>query len=159
MTKRFLLLLTGLLTFLLAACNSGNVEPEATLPVPPPSLTPAATTGPSYPGPVANTPIPDGYPFPTAPAAPVGYPDAAANLIWVIRPLGQQCVDPATYIYPDLSTAISALTDAGVAVLASEEIAMMVCEACDCPTSEHFRVQIYSADLAKVEPLGWIAEN
>lgn len=158
MTKRFMLLWAGLLALLLVACNSGNVEPEATLPVPPPSLTPA-TTDPSYPGPAANTPVPDGYPFPTAPAAPGGYPDPASDTIWVIRPLGQQCVDPATYIYPDLSTAISALTDAGVAVLASEEVAMMVCEACDCPTSEHFRVQIYSADLAKVEPLGWIAEN
>lgn len=158
MTKRFLLLLTGLLAFLLVACNSGTAEPEVTAP---PSLTPIPThedTG--YPGPVANTPVPDGYPaVPTVPAAPVGYPDAAANLIWVIRPLGQQCVDPATYTYPDLSTAIAALTEAGVAVLTAEEVALVVCEACDCPTSEHFRVQIYATDLPKVEPLGWITES
>jgi hypothetical protein len=88
-----------------------------------------------------------------------GYPGADGETIWIVRPLGQQCVDPTTYVYPDLATAAAALTSAGVTVLASEELALMVCEACDCPTSEHFRVLINTSDYGLAESLGWTPEN
>jgi hypothetical protein len=164
MTKRTIIFMLSVFLVLLAACNSTE-EPNANEPTPfiSPSLTPIATIDPSYPGPQAiNTPLPDAYPLqPTpAPAQPdAAYPGTNGETMWIVRPLGQQCVDLSTYTYPDLSTAVAALTTAGITVLSSEEVALMVCEACDCPTSEHFRVLINSSDFAAAQTLGWMAEN
>lgn len=163
MTKRMIILIFSLCLLLLAACN-GPEEPNANDPTPfiSPSLTPIPTTDPAYPGPqVVNTPPPAAYPIQPTPALvqPNAYPGADGETMWVVRPLGQQCVDPSTYTYPDLSTAVAALTNAGITVLSSEEIALMVCEACDCPTSEHFRVLINNSDYAAAQTLGWVAEN
>jgi hypothetical protein len=164
MTKRTIFLTLSVFLLLLAACNSPD-EPNANEATPfiSPSLTPIATVDPSYPGPqVSNTPPSAAYPIqPTpAPAQPdAAYPGANGETMWIIRPLGQQCVDPSTYTFPDLSTTVAALTTAGITVLSAEEIALMVCEACDCPTSEHFRVLINSSDYAAAQTLGWLAEN
>lgn len=170
MTKRIqqpTALLFALLLLLLAACSSGTNEPDITLEATEPVVLPTTDSG-GYPAPdlLVSTPLPDAYPIPTAPLSQPAYPeavspypDAEGETMWIVRPLGQQCVDPTTYIYPDLATAAAALTSAGVTVLASEELALMVCEACDCPTSEHFRVLINTSDYGLAEPLGWTPEN
>lgn len=164
MTKRTLFLTLSVFLLLLAACNSTE-EPDANEATPfiSPSLTPIPTTDTAYPGPQAvNTPPPAAYPIqPTAaPAQPnAAYPEANGETMWIMRPLGQQCVDPSTYTYPDLATAVAALINANITVLASEEVALMVCEACDCPTSEHFRALINTSDYAAAQTLGWVAEN
>jgi hypothetical protein len=76
----------------------------------------------------------------------------------MLRPLGQQCEDPATFEYEDVDEATTALEDAGVEVLGSEAVSLAVCTACNCPTSEHFRVQIRARDLGIAQDLGWIRE-
>ncbi|MCZ7668709.1 MAG: hypothetical protein M5U34_16690 [Chloroflexi bacterium] len=32
---------------------------------------------------------------------------------------------------------------------------LMVCSACDCPTSAHYRAEINAADMNKATALGW----
>lgn len=110
--------------------------------------TPTPVTAEEYPGPASNTPQPT--------SEPTAYP--ADKEVWVVRPLGQQCVDPATYEFADLDAAMQSLEEAGVEVLASEEVIRPVCQACDCSTSEHFRVQLLARDLAVAESLGWFQE-
>jgi hypothetical protein len=66
--------------------------------------------------------------------------------------MGLQCEEA---IFPDLSAAISSLEEAGIAVVAAEEIGLEVCEACGCATSEHFRVQINVEDLDRALEMGW----
>jgi hypothetical protein len=66
--------------------------------------------------------------------------------------MGLQCEEA---IFPDLSAAISSLEEAGIAVVAAEEIGLGVCEACGCATSEHFRVQINVEDLDRALEMGW----
>lgn len=107
------------------------------------------------------TPTPSGadYPAPAIPptvAPPTAYP--ADMELWMLRPMGQQCVDAETYAYEDVDEAVEALEEAGVDVLAAEEMSRPVCAGCDCPTSEHFRVQIRAQDLVVAEDLGWFQE-
>ena len=167
MTKRIqqpTTLLFALLLLLLAACSSGTNEPGITPEATQPAALPTTDSS-GYPAPdlIVSTPLPDAYPVnpivPVVPETTSPYPGADGATMWIVRPLGQQCVDPTTYVYPDLATAAAALTSAGVTVLASEELALMVCEACDCPTSEHFRVLINTTDYGLAEPLGWTPEN
>ena len=146
-----IIVLTTLLA--LAACTSapednltpspvGDDDPTATVPLPATEAYPAMpTVDAEYPAPVA---LPTAYP--------------ADMELWMVRPLGEQCVDPETYTYAHLDEAVEALEDAGVDVLAAEETARPVCAACDCPTSEHFRVRIRAQDLAVAEDLGWFRE-
>jgi hypothetical protein len=123
------------------------------------SATPAqVTTTPDggYPGP-GQIPAPaNGYPGQQTPpllAPPQAYPGSGE--IWLIRPAGIQCEGKE---YPDLATAVAALESAGVQVIASELVSLMVCEACGCPTSEHYRMQVNLVDIPKAENLGWIRE-
>ncbi|MGH2536950.1 MAG: hypothetical protein ACRDHL_06130, partial [Candidatus Promineifilaceae bacterium] len=133
----------------LAACTA---QPEPTLEptVPPLTRTPAA-------GPTAGQP--GGYPAPnlgTQPPAPTrsaAYPSSGP--VWLIRPAGQQCQDPQV---ADLEAASASLTDAGIEVLAAEETNLAVCEACGCPTSLHFRIQIDASQLEAALMLGWAVE-
>lgn len=152
--------LTAALLFMLAACSGGpQPDPTATSPSAPTEPAGAAPTDTpqGYPAAPAPTEAPGDYPAaPTQAAAPNGYP--ADMPVWVLLPLGEQCVDPETYEYADLQAAVGALEDVGVEVMASETVELGVCEACDCPTSEHFRVQIQAQDLAGAESLGWSRE-
>jgi hypothetical protein len=167
---RYLSLLLTLAALLLLAACQPNVDPQetqepetgptATAPLPvegeptEESAPQASPTPEGYPGLPQPTQSLDGYPAqPEAQAPPTGYPDDM--VVWMMRPLGQQCVDPENYEYPELSAAVTALEEAGVEVMASETIEMAVCEACDCPTSEHFRVQISAQDMEQVESMGW----
>ncbi|MCI0399421.1 MAG: hypothetical protein L0332_29305 [Chloroflexi bacterium] len=151
--KRLLLLLSLSLIGLLVACNGGDGEetPEVTTPGPAGS-TPTVQGYPALPTPTA--PLPGEYPPPQPEAVqPTAYP--AGSLFWIVRAAGQQCADPT---YPTLQSAIDALEQAGVEVLQSEEVSLAVCEACDCPTSQHYRIQIDANDLDAAAGLGWRRE-
>ena len=157
-SKDIFIVMGIVLMAVLVACNGtdgdGTAEPPsgdatATAPIP-------STDGyPAQPTPTATS-LPEDYPAPTPVPPPTEYP--ADMEVWLLRPLGEQCVDPESYEFADLDAAVGALEEEGVEVLASEVIQLSVCEACDCPTSEHFRVQIRAADLGVAQSLGWMQE-
>ncbi|UCG23290.1 MAG: hypothetical protein JSW55_14185 [Chloroflexota bacterium] len=90
-----------------------------------------------------------GYPIPEPLPTKDPYP---GGLAVILHPVGQQCEVPT---FPELADATAALEDAGITVMAAEKIALDVCAACSCPTSEHYRVQISPDDLLKAIELGW----
>ncbi|MBP8000388.1 MAG: hypothetical protein KA314_23835 [Chloroflexi bacterium] len=164
MTKRSPFWLISLLFLLITACTTSTDEPTIIPATTDPLALPSPTTS-AYPAPdIVNTVPAEAYPaapttaivVPVEPTLNTAYP---GETLWITRPLGQQCVDASTYTYPDLSTAVAALNDVGIPVLAMEEVALIVCQACDCPTSQHFRVQINTTDLTNAQALGWVAEN
>jgi hypothetical protein len=140
MKNRFLLALL-FLVFLLAACNPAPEEEEPTV----------------RPTPTVEEQEPDGYPAQptTDPAAP--YPAASDAETWVIRPAGEQCAESVAYPTPE--SAVAQLEEAGVTILAVEEIELIVCEACGCPTSAHYRVLLAGDDLSTAFALGWDRED
>ncbi len=113
------------------------------------------------PPPPTATPYPENYPVPATPTPYNPYPAAEtgeAGNVWVLHPLGRQCADTSTYTYPNQQDARADLTAAGITVYQMETVELMVCQACDCPTSTHYRAQINGADLNKAVNLGWQAE-
>lgn len=148
MTQLRLFVLVTVIT-LLTACRGGT-SPEIT------------------PAPLPSAPLPDSssYPAPALPALPTGYPEAAAptattpaesgKTVWLLHPWGIQCEGPGPYA--DLAAAVSALEEAGVDVLEAQNVELMVCQACGCATSEHFRVQVAAEDRPATLALGWQEE-
>ena len=112
-----------------------------------------------YPVPVlpSPTPLPEGYSLPVAVPTMNPYPEPTGTLIWVIKPVGEQCAESPTT--PDLQTAVADMVAFGIPVEASEMTDMPVCTACGCPTSAHFRLQIDSGYLGNAQSLGWVAEE
>ena len=102
------------------------------------------------------TPLPEGYELPTTEDVNP-YPEASGTLIWIIKPVGEQCAETPTT--PDLQTAVADMVAANIPVEASEMIDLAVCADCGCPTSAHFRLQIDSGYLGNAEALGWTAEE
>ncbi len=162
----FIILLVGLL--LLSACSSGGQEPtaeptlEATSPVPvvatvPPKATEVGPPTPAgYPAPANDigAPEPPGYPEPPSIEPTVDpYPGGFAV---IQHSAGVQCEDP---LFPDLDSAIAALEQAGIKVQEGEEMQLLVCESCSCPTSTHYRVLIHPAELDAALALGWQRGN
>lgn len=145
--KRFLVIALMILTLgLLAGCG-GTDEP-------------AENDNSGYPAPVTPpielpTETPDGYPAPPPPP-PTTDPYPVSNRLWIIHPAGEQCAE--TLVFENLDEATTALEQEGILVFEAEEVGRMVCEACGCPTSEHFRVQIDAGDLDRAVSLGWEAE-
>lgn len=153
--KRTILLL---LLLLLAACGGDNTATPEPLPT---NALPAGDTPPtaSYPVPIPPTSLPANYPAqPTMAPTPEPYPGTATGRIWILRPLGSQCTDASSYDYPDLASAMAALQTAGIAVYEAEMTSLAVCEACTCPTSEHFRIQIDAQNLLTAGQMGWYQE-
>lgn len=153
--KRLLLVLVMLL-LMVTACTAGPEEtPTATAPAandtPAPGLEPAAT-------PLPATETPEGYPGPgaTIPELMPTSPYPADSEFWLVRAAGLQCEDPA---YPDLQSAVAALEGAGVTILESEEADLGVCEACGCPTSQHYRIRVLGSDITRAQALGWVIEQ
>jgi hypothetical protein len=142
-------LLLLIIALLLAACNGDATEEEQPTPRPTP------TTGESDP----TEPTPDAYPVeePTEPASS-GYPaeGSEAAEIWVVLPQGAQCAE--SLAYPTADSAVADLEAAGVEPLAVEETELLVCEACGCPTSAHYRVLLSSDDVPTAISLGWQVE-
>ena len=91
----------------------------------------------------------EAYPVATPPPTLNPYPGGFAVILLAA---GAQCEEVAV---PNLSAAIGMLEEAGIVVLAAEEIAMNVCQACGCPTSVHYRAQIHPEDLETAYELGW----
>jgi hypothetical protein len=162
-----IILLVGLL--FLVACGSGGQEPTAepspiaTLPAPllatvPPKATDAGPPTPAgYPAPAdgdIGAPKPPGYPEPPSVEPTLDpYPGGFA-VIQIAA--GIQCEDP---LFPDLDSATAALEQAGIMVQEAEEMQLMVCESCSCPTSTHYRVLIHPAELDAALALGWQRGN
>lgn len=167
--KRLIFLLSVLLVMVLGACQSSAPAPAETEA---PPAAPTASEGTETPAPAAPeaTATPDEYPAqPTASAPESGYPPAPEEAapsaayppgepVWIVRPLGTQCEDESTFAYASLEEAVSALEEAGVDVLSSETVDLMVCQACGCPTSEHFRVQVLGEDVQSIRSMGWQTE-
>ncbi len=106
----------------------------------------------AYPPPT-TTPEPEDYPAPADTDEPVDpYP---AGLAPLLLPAGDQCEEKR---YPDLNAALEPLESAGVEVMAATTVDLIVCAACGCPTSEHYRIQIDPADLDIALALGWRRE-
>lgn len=113
----------------------------------------------AYPSQPTAVPQTDGYPAPAAPVATIDpYPGAVDGFIWMLLPVGVQCEDDAS-LYTDLQDAIAGLTAVSVQTGQSEITELMVCTACGCPTSAHFRLQIDAGYLGNAQVLGWFAEE
>jgi hypothetical protein len=147
---------------LAAACSGGSdAEPTNEPTVESPTRAPTSTSeappelptteATAYPAPPTPTPPGSDAPYPGFTPQPTidPYP---GGLVTILHPMGIQCEEP---ILQDLSAAIGALEEAGISVVAAEEVALNVCEACSCPTSVHFQVQINVEDMDKAFELGW----
>lgn len=160
MRKTLLGIVFGLF-FLLAACSNvaqGPTEEPSEVD----SVTPTAPTVETV------TPDEEGYPAPSSeesspePAGQEGYPPPSEPLptrdpypggvAFIEHPAGLQCEDP---IYPDLRSAEAALEEAGITIQNAEAVELVVCQACGCPTSLHYRISIDPADLDSALSLGW----
>jgi hypothetical protein len=153
MSKRPLIILL-LFVFLLAACNNEPIEEE-------PITRPTPTTETAAP---TQAPADDGYPAdpqPTEPAA--AYPAAGEGEGetltegWIVLPAGTQCEE--NLAYPTTDSAVEELENAGITPLAVEETELVVCEACGCPTSAHYRILVSAEDMAIAISLGWQPEG
>ena len=139
-----------------------DVFPRATL-TPPPTdnlVQPESVPGgDGYPVPTLpqTAPLPEGYEIPTALPPINPYPETTGQLIWILKPVGQQCAETPTT--PDLPTAVADMIAFGIPVEASEMAEMDVCTECGCPTSAHFRLQIDAGYLGNAQVLGWVAEE
>jgi predicted small lipoprotein YifL len=111
-----------------------------------------------YPPPPPALPTAEGYPEPPPPAATVDpYPEAVDGFIWMLLPVGIQCEDDAIQ-YNDLQDAVAGLTAVNASTGQSEITELMVCSACGCPTSAHYRVQVSVDDVMAARSLGWERE-
>ena len=172
--KRTILLMALLLLTFFPACSSdtapeqpeenpdsGNppldsvdsaTAPAATEIEPAPTATPAPYLA------IDPTAVPNSYP--AEPASQLNLPPyPATGTIWILRPLGQQCQPAAEFEYATVEDAILALNDAGITVYRAEQVLRPVCEACDCPSSEHYRLNIDESNLAQAQELGWELEE
>lgn len=165
------LLLVSLASACQAAADDENpleptlaASPESDQRLPAVGLTVAAPGSPEeYPPPIESYPVespppifnePTGYPVgPLPTSTPFAYPADAT--FWIVRSAGLQCESPT---YEDLNEATSALEAGGIDVQEAEEVDLIVCQACGCPTSQTFRVLISAADLTAAEALGWSRE-
>ncbi len=116
----------------------------------------------SYPAaPPTATPFPEGYPAPKVVPTHDPYPgDKKENTTWILFPVGIQCEDADGGIkYKNEKDAEAGLTAAGINVHQVTTTELMVCTACGCPTSAHYRAEINESDLNKAVTLEWIPEQ
>ena len=122
---------------------------------------PVAPAEEAYPIPIPTPILMEGdYPEPPQPPQPPSgydaYPEADSS-VWVLFPVGEQCADESRY--EDMVTAVADLTAAGITVYESEIVELIVCSACGCPTSAHFRVSIDASQLSTAQAMEWTAEE
>jgi hypothetical protein len=172
--RKIILGIVFVLFFLLAACSNGEQGPTE-------EPTGVDSEAPAAPALATVTPEEAGYPAPESldayppassdesnlgPAEQEGYPAPSepeptrdpypGGVAFIEHPAGFQCEDPA---YPDLRSAEAALEEAGITVQNAEEVELVVCEACGCPTSTHYRITIDPADIDSALSLGWQRGN
>ncbi len=152
-------LLTLIAAFLLVACGGSQNgetptgEPQdSLLPADPDVATPTAPTLlPDYPAPAT---VASGYPEPPIPPATRDpYP---GGILVMIRPMGEQCAQAPDY--ESAEDAVDELEAEGIEVLEFEEVDLIVCSACGCPTSKHIRVTLDPDDWTRAVSLGWRRE-
>lgn len=113
-----------------------------------------------YPGaPATAVPIKEGYPaaqeiYPTIDPYPVG----ESSTVWILHPVGVQCEDSSSSKYQSEQDVKAGLTAAGITVNNVATVDLMVCQACGCPTSIHYRAEINESNLDKAIALGWTPE-
>jgi len=167
--KKYLTPLIILLALIIVGCaedNSGQASPEPgddgpDLPVvtepAPATESPGGDVQDGYPAPGDNgypafpspTPFPPGYPAPVIEPTTDPYPGGLAIMV---LPAGRQCQETT---YPDQASALATLEDAGIRVSEISEVGLLVCEACECPTSLHYRALINPEDINLALSLGW----
>lgn len=166
MSRWILSVSLAMFLFALAACGPPPVDEgaedgvevtlAATVPATPSEPEPATATPEAAPALPTLTPLPEEYPAVSPPAAlapPTGYP--VDMRISILRPLGNQCQEEDEYRYATLEEALADLEEAGIEVFASQMTSLMVCQGCDCPTSEHFQAEILRSDLYEAQTFGW----
>ncbi len=163
--SRITILILLLISLLLVGCgtapaptptpaNSGGDD----LARPTPTDQPSEQAPEGYPPPPPTAePLPEGYPAPAVLPTYDPYP-ADGGAMWILYPVGLQCEEPGASQYQTEQDALSALTAAGLTVRQITTIELMVCEACGCPTSAHYRAEINAADANKAAALGWTPE-
>ncbi len=171
--KKSLLLILMFIMIFITACNSSpptNTEspnsPENSEQNPPPgpNNTESSNSFEPYPGalaiPPTATPYPPGYPAPQTIPTPDPYPGGKTETtVWIVFPVGIQCEDADDGIkYKSEKEAEAGLTAAGIQVRQVTTTELMVCAACGCPTSAHYRAEINEADLNKANALEWVQE-
>jgi hypothetical protein len=171
--KNLLYCLFFVCSLLLASCANATDATPTPIPAPEETGEPAPAATPTILVPEQGTEESSGYPPPgeddsyPAPGDQPGYPAPPvpaptldpypSGVVWIIRPVGEQCEDGRSFA--DLATAVSSLEENGIVVGEAEEVELFVCQACGCPTSEHYRLQIEPADLDRALTLGWFREE
>lgn len=167
--KKYLLIIVLLFALVITACGSSlstetRTESEDNNLSPRPTPTTESRTSESleldapYPGaPPTAMPLPEGYPAPQIIPTYDPYP-ADGETAWVLYPVGIQCEDASGSTYTSEQEVISGLTAAGITVHNVSTTELMVCTACGCPTSAHYRAEIDANQLDAVIALGWEAE-
>ncbi len=157
--KKLTFFVSIILIILLAACSSANDDELQATPIDA-QLDEPTTPDTAYPGPASppaellplSTATPGAYPLLNESwSTPDPYPGGVAI---IIHPAGEQCAETLTY--PDLASAVTTLEEAGVTVVDSEQFEQVVCQACGCPTSQYYRLQIEPESLSKAMALGWV---
>ncbi|MBO6793964.1 MAG: hypothetical protein JJ895_08640 [Balneolaceae bacterium] len=75
------------------------------------------------------------------------------NRLWIeVASAERQCIPPD---YTSLEDAINQLEDDGIEVFDKDELNLVVCRACSCPTGTIYRAYITESDLDDAEELGW----
>ncbi|HSH01749.1 MAG TPA: hypothetical protein VLL52_04460 [Anaerolineae bacterium] len=158
------------LTIFLVACANADNEPVATPNPdnanPNPPVNPTTETDTDTPLPTATS-LPSDYPPatpvppPTTNLNPDAYPDMA-DTVWILRPQQQQqCNEDGSavpFTYSDLDAAVMDLQTNGIVVNDATVTNLLVCEACTCPSSTHYRANINRTNLDAAENLGWFTE-
>ena len=173
--KKLTILLILLFTLATTACSStistetrpsNEVENRNQGPRPTPTTDNRASEstepGVPYPGgipetPPTVTPYPEGYPAPPEIPTQVSYP-ADEDTVWMLHPVGVQCEDAAGSKYQSEQDVIAGFTAAGITVHEVTTTELMVCTACGCPASAHYRAEINATDIDKAVALGWELE-
>lgn len=128
-----------------------------------------------YPAPpTSQTPLPEGYPAKPTAVSPYPAPVTESEILpqpevdfatlpsdtetaWVVAPSGVQC-EPESSQFKDIVAAVEALNEVDVDVYDGVTESRIVCAACGCPESTHYRLLIEKAKVDIATDLGFIPE-
>lgn len=140
------------------ATENGGALETATEPAPVATAPPQPGEPEAYPAQPTAVPQTEGYPAPGEAVATVDpYPEAVDGFVWMLLPAGVQCEED-TSLYSDLQDAVAGLKAVDAQTSEAEVTELMVCTACGCPASTHYRVQVSVEDVSAAQTLGWTRE-